>query len=49
MYGCFYELQVFLVGVLVMRAVLLGFFIGAPDFWKLAYMQYRVVGFSRWL
>ena len=33
--GCFYKLRVLFVGVLIMRAVLFGLYIGAPDFWKL--------------
>ena len=36
LYGCFYKLrESFFVGVLLMRAPLLGVYIGAPDFWKL--------------
>ena len=34
-YGCFYKSVVLLVGVLLIRALLLGVYIGAPDFGKL--------------
>ena len=34
-YGCFYELEDLLVGVLIMRALLFAVYVRAPDFWKL--------------
>ena len=30
--GCFYEFGVLCIGILIMRAVLFGVYIGAPDF-----------------
>ena len=38
MFGCFYNLGVLLVGVLIVRALLLfGVYDRAPDFWKLPF------------
>ena len=36
-FGCFYELGVLFVGVLVVRTLLIGVNIGAPDFGKLLF------------
>ena len=33
--GCFYKLGVHFLGVPIVRALLFGVYIGAPDFWKL--------------
>ena len=38
-YGSFYKLGVVFVGVLIIRALLCGVQIGAPDFWKLPYVN----------
>ena len=39
-FGIFHKLVVLFVGVLMVRALLLGVYIGAPDFWKLPPMGF---------
>ena len=50
--GCFQKIGVLAVGVLTMRALLLGVYIPAPDFWKLpnsVICLCGLLGSYRWL
>ena len=48
LYGCFYNLGVLLVGVLIAGALLFWVFTAAPDFWNLPYLGSVNVNTASW-